>query len=330
MKRATAVLTALLLAGAAAGTRAQEVPAQAVPVYDVELVVFRHVRPLVSSEQWSAQTTAANLDGALDLSRPESLFELEEVVTPSEPQRLLEQVGKLRAQSNFEVLVHRAWRQPGFESDAALAVRVNAGPLDVPLVEQQPATWGLPFSAADGEYAGELPADNAAQSPIQTSELLYTEARPPAVEQPAAQSPTDQQQSPAQQSADMQSRHSFGAVTDDELAAASTLITHTLDGTVTLVRSRFLHVYTDLIYTIPSDTLPHAIRQRPLGNPVQATLEVGSGSFGPAPEPLAMQSFPLRYHRRMRSSELHYIDHPLLGILILVTPVEADASELTQ
>ncbi|MAS25712.1 MAG: hypothetical protein CMH99_10195, partial [Oceanospirillaceae bacterium] len=31
--------------------------------------------------------------------------------------------------------------------------------------------------------------------------------------------------------------------------------------------------------------------------------------------------------RRMRSNELHYIDHPMLGIVIKITPIE-DASSL--
>ena len=33
--------------------------------------------------------------------------------------------------------------------------------------------------------------------------------------------------------------------------------------------------------------------------------------------------FPLRQSRRMRSGELHYIDHPRMGILVLVTPYTA-------
>jgi hypothetical protein len=35
---------------------------------------------------------------------------------------------------------------------------------------------------------------------------------------------------------------------------------------------------------------------------------------------------PIFYHltesRRMRSKELHYLDHPVLGVLLLVTPYE--------
>ena len=314
MKHTTAVVTALLLAGLASGTRAQDEQAEALPVYDVEMVVFRHLRPLLSSEQWSARTMAANLDGALDLAQPEVLPDQVETIIASEPQRLLEHAAKINGMSNFEVLAQRAWRQPGFENEAAVAIRLNAGPLDEPMIEQQSAVWNLSL----GDYVGEPPVDDASEFSPQTPPPEPAAEHQSNVEQPVA--------SPGVQQPEAEEV----LVTDDDLAAASTLITHTLDGTVTLVRSRFLHVYTDLIYTIPSDVVPHAIRHRPLGNPVQAMMEVGSGSFGAAAEPLPMQSFPLRYHRRMRSNELHYIDHPLLGILILVTRVEADASKLTE
>lgn len=39
------------------------------------------------------------------------------------------------------------------------------------------------------------------------------------------------------------------------------------------------------------------------------------------------QTYTLRQNRRMRSGELHYIDHPLLGLLIKVTPYEPTATE---
>jgi len=311
MKHTAAVVTVLLLAGLASSPRAQD---EALPVYDVEMVVFRNLRPLLSSEQWSARTMAANLDGALDMAQREVLPDQVETIVESEPLRLLEHAAKINGMGSFELLVHRAWRQPGFENEAAVAIRLNAGPLDEPMIEQQSGDWNVSF----GDYVGDPPVDDANEFSPQTP--------PP---EPAAElqsngeqavAPTDGQQPEAQ----------AVLVTDDDLAAASTLITHILDGTVTLVRSRFLHVYTDLIYTIPSDVVPHAIRHRPLGVPVQMAMEVGSGSFGAAAETLSMQSFPMRYHRRMRSNELHYIDHPLLGILILVTPVEADASKLTE
>lgn len=62
-----------------------------------------------------------------------------------------------------------------------------------------------------------------------------------------------------------------------------------VDGTVRVYRRRFLHVETDLIY-------------RP-----------AEGGF-------VMTPFRLRESRRMRSRELHYIDHPMFGVLVQITP----------
>ena len=71
-----------------------------------------------------------------------------------------------------------------------------------------------------------------------------------------------------------------------------------LDGTVKVVLGRFLHVYTDLVYrkvfnVSPGDALG---RSRVLAD------------------------FPIKTHRKMRSSTLHYIDHPYLGILVEIRP----------
>ena len=40
--------------------------------------------------------------------------------------------------------------------------------------------------------------------------------------------------------------------------------------------------------------------------------------------------YPVQTHRRMRSKEIHYIDHPLIGILVLATPFELPVSEEDQ
>jgi hypothetical protein len=39
------------------------------------------------------------------------------------------------------------------------------------------------------------------------------------------------------------------------------------------------------------------------------------------------QTYALRQHRRMRSNELHYIDHPLMGLLIKITPYELELAD---
>jgi len=61
-------------------------------------------------------------------------------------------------------------------------------------------------------------------------------------------------------------------------------------GTVTLTLSRYLHLNTDMVFYTAVDGLPVAAR--------------------------------VSDSRRMRSRELHYIDHPLLGVIAEITPIE--------
>ncbi|MDV3239287.1 MAG: peptidoglycan binding protein CsiV [Gammaproteobacteria bacterium] len=63
-----------------------------------------------------------------------------------------------------------------------------------------------------------------------------------------------------------------------------------LDGTLTLARSRYLHLSADLVYADPTVGVPVALREA----------------------------------RRMRSGELHYLDHPRFGVLVQVNPAARD------
>lgn len=70
-----------------------------------------------------------------------------------------------------------------------------------------------------------------------------------------------------------------------------------LDGTIKIVLGRYLHVHTDLAYRKPYTVSADALgRDRVLAD------------------------FAIKTHRKMRSKELHYIDHPLLGILVEIRP----------
>lgn len=70
-----------------------------------------------------------------------------------------------------------------------------------------------------------------------------------------------------------------------------------VDGTIKVVQSRFLHVYTDLLFRMP------------------VTHSVDGG------EQQALFDFAMKEHRRLRSGEVHYLDHPLMGILVRIDPV---------
>lgn len=79
-------------------------------------------------------------------------------------------------------------------------------------------------------------------------------------------------------------------------------------GTIQLHLSRFLHVTVDLDY-LAGRALPSGPRSGPF------TL----GEVSTIPR------YALETQRRLRSGELHYIDHPMFGVLVLVTPAPEPA-----
>jgi len=85
-----------------------------------------------------------------------------------------------------------------------------------------------------------------------------------------------------------------------------------LEGLIKVELARYLHIHFDLKY------------QRDLA-PTQGVMETTVSESHKE-----IKYYPIQTHRRMRSKELHYIDHPLIGILVLATPFEIEGSEGTE
>ena len=90
-----------------------------------------------------------------------------------------------------------------------------------------------------------------------------------------------------------------------------------ITGNFKLILARYLHIYTELEY------------QR---NPADRSTEEASANSETTEQAsknttLENTNYPINMHRRMRSKELHYIDHPLVGILIQINPVKLSAAE---
>jgi hypothetical protein len=81
-------------------------------------------------------------------------------------------------------------------------------------------------------------------------------------------------------------------------------------GTVLLYLTRFLHVQVNLTYQDPTQGATPA-------PPVFGDRELRELELAPR--------YRLRAERQTRSGELHYFDHPAFGVLVLVTPLPADA-----
>lgn len=128
-----------------------------------------------------------------------------------------------------------------------------------------------------------------------------------------------------------------------------------LQGTIKLYLSRYLHVQTNLWLNTFGNYLPGEWRMPapPLGPPSLLIEDAADVAFEEpaqqwsavaqnevtAPDANDMQILPevdpgpvypyrhavlLRQKRRMRSTEVHYIDHPLFGLVIKVTPLSEE------
>jgi len=99
-----------------------------------------------------------------------------------------------------------------------------------------------------------------------------------------------------------------------------------LEGTLTIRRGRYLHARTDLFFSRFEQM--KSVKELDWTIFSEDDLEFGQREWNPSfneAETAAVQfvratTANLKQSRRMRSGELHYIDHPLFGMLVQITP----------
>lgn len=103
-----------------------------------------------------------------------------------------------------------------------------------------------------------------------------------------------------------------------------------LEGSVKISVERYLHIDTDLWLhsfapnfgqqaTVQVPALPLQPEDKP-----QDTINPLFAQFLNEEAHVVSRTVTLRQSRRMRSGEIHYLDHPLMGVIVLVTPLERD------
>ena len=96
-----------------------------------------------------------------------------------------------------------------------------------------------------------------------------------------------------------------------------------LDGTLRVHRARYLHVEADLLYYRPLDGDARAAPGDDAGAaPMLDSPDTGLIEQLLAEDDRAPRLFRLTESRRMRSRELHYLDHPMFGMLVEIVPLE--------
>jgi len=93
-----------------------------------------------------------------------------------------------------------------------------------------------------------------------------------------------------------------------------------LDGTVSLTRSRFLHLALDL-------QLREAVWDlEPGAAPVSAILDSDNKGTEPPP-PASFRVHSLKQRRQVKTGRMEYFDGPVLGVLAFITPVEINKED---
>ena len=107
---------------------------------------------------------------------------------------------------------------------------------------------------------------------------------------------------------------------DDLVNTDKSTSQNTITGNFKLILTRYLHIYGQLDYKRKVNDVPSAAGT----SKVTTNLAPGAERSNDLDSGLIVENkpYPITIHRRMRSKELHYIDHPLVGMLIQINPVE--------
>jgi len=311
-----------LVAAAAAAPAPQEMRT----VYVVELIVFAHQAGLAGSEErWPPELELPAWQDAVLPRDPNAGPEHSDTVTADpdalpaetlvrerppvwvttpEQLKLAAVLARLQRDPRYEVLLHSAWQQDGLPEGDSFQVLISDVPMD------------MYFEPADGA------AEDDAQAMAAGMAADIAMGRD-----------TPTQGSVAMGSEDEGSEPRGPASPFDDPSAR-------LVGLVRLYLERYLHLQLDLVYDTgleadasqllipaPVETTDAAADARPEDMRADASGDDrwdAARDRSHAEADMVAQTLRVRLteSRRMRSTEVHYFDHPVLGVIATITPWE--------
>ncbi|MDD1782862.1 peptidoglycan binding protein CsiV [Enterovibrio sp. ZSDZ35] len=286
-------------------------PTKAERWFDVEVIVFkRNQDPTSVKEKWPETQPNINLSNAVSVFDAVSLKERGLQLLPQSEWKLNAEYKNLSKHAGFKPLVHVAWRQNDGSRGVMPKLRFTAGPdygkdyyldgtpKDAPAFVANPNQGTVNVTGTD--------ALNATNAATDTSTV------------PAALA------APAKESGPM----------------------YELDGFIRVYVQHYLFIETDLVLREPGERKVlkdvNAVPV-PLDNQTDTetdtlmndNAQVSTTNEGTAVTGLQklerqyevekyLEPYAFKQKRRMRSGEVHYLDHPLMGLIIQVTRVEKD------
>jgi Peptidoglycan-binding protein, CsiV len=285
-----------------------------IPRYDVEVVIFKNVKVPTSREFVLPVSSPGETEEMFDLSSQTSVDRALEdgyEVLPANDFRLLDVVTRLVKSSRYELLLHAAWRQPGVDREQALPIWLKGGRIygneytsidsKIEWIDNSSQTDesvdGSVDESVDGSVDGQ--ANGVGNTEVNSTAKAY-EFDEQTLEAQELQLLEEQ----ALEAQELQLLEEQGTQHHNGL--------YELEGKITIALSRYLHTYVDLVLRRP----------RLSADPVLNNAPEEAYLAAHAADTHILNNHPLREHRRMRSKNLHYIDNPEFGVLVLITPYE--------
>lgn len=255
-------------------------PALAKRLYDVELIVFkRNQDPASVQESWPTQTDIQSVNRAVPVTNTTALQNAGLTPLPRSQWQLTDAYNKLANHAGFTPMVHVAWRQDDSGRAALPLLRVSAG----------------------RDYSDRFNADGT-----------------PITAQPTT--PTNATASNTESQWDEQSL--------DTRSPRQPL--YELDGTLRVYVQHYLFVEADMVLREPSER--RALVEDIIDMPLQTSdAQQGAATSTNNVQVAGLEKVKKQYHiqrflqpyafthkRRMRSGETHYLDNPMMGMIIQV------------
>lgn len=291
------VIYGLVFVLAALPVAAQE--QQPGPWYEVEIILFEHLDPAaLDAERWPPEIAEPNLDGSIELLR-----------TPL--------AGEEPAQ---EPTADAGTSRPMPVSEAEIAQQSSAEP-PAPYLILPPEQYRL-------NEAYQKLADSDDYLPY--VHVAWRQIIPPR-ETPDRIFIHDRLNAPLEEKLNAAALPDLGPETP---SAADMFIeqplefsppAHTLSGVISIGVGRYLHVDADLLLHKPQPDKPGedgaaaADNRMGLDTPPPFADELTPVAAMETKQPTP-EFFRIQGNLRMRSGEVHYLDHPLVGMLVLFTP----------
>jgi hypothetical protein len=256
-----------------------------IPRYDVEIIIFKNVKVPTSREFVLPVSSPGETEEMFDLSSPasvDSALKNGYEVLTASEFRLLDVATRLDKSSRYQLLLHAAWRQPGVDREQALPIWLKGGRI-----------YGNEYTSIDSKIEW-IDSNSWADESVDSSSNTTLNSTAKAYE-------FDEQTLEAQK-----------LQLQEEQSTQQHKGLYELEGKITIALSRYLHTYIDLVLRRPrlsaDPVLDNAAEEAYLATQVADTR--------------ILNNHLLREHRRMRSKNLHYIDNPEFGVLVLITPHE--------